>query len=275
MTVVAPPLTVEVLSFSGQSGRATEYLRAFSTRTGSAAQCVPTTSFQGGADVLLLWGPGAPDRFEPMRRQIAAGGHVVAVDLAYWHREAKARISIDAAHPQAFVMRQACPSTRLDEDGITLEDRWNPDGPIVIAGIGRKAKVQYGEAVDHWEAEMAAACRAQWPTRPVVYRPKRAADVWPSWATARTSHQSIDAVLGGASLVITWHSNVAVDAIRLGIPVVCHDGAAAAVSPSVVPVAPRPLSVEQRRQFLSNLAWFQWAPQEAAPMWTFVSELLR
>ena len=42
----------------------------------------------------------------------------------------------------------------------------------------------------------------------------------------------IDQALTGCSLVVTWHSNVAVDAIRMGIPVVCRDGAAAAVCPS-------------------------------------------
>jgi hypothetical protein len=60
-----------------------------------------------------------------------------------------------------------------------------------------------------------------------------------------TTDQPIEHVLAGASLVVTWHSNVAVDAIRLGIPVICREGAAAAVCPSELGADdPRPLDPE-------------------------------
>jgi len=35
-----------------------------------------------------------------------------------------------------------------------------------------------------------------------------------------------------------------------------------------------PLAADVRDRFLANLAWFQWAPSEAAQTWRFLTELL-
>lgn len=275
MPVAAAISTVEVLSFVPQSGRAGEMLAALAEAAADRGWAVRRApQFTGGSDLLILWGPGAPNRFDPMRRQLAAGGHVVALDLAYWDRERKVRVSIDAAHPQLWVMRRSWPERRLLDDQVPIADAWNPHGPVVIAGLGDKARVQYGAAVvDDWEREMFMSARAR-ADRPVLYRRKRPGSSVPNWATL-TTDAPIDDVLVGASLLITWHSNVAVDAIRLGIPVLCRDGAAAAVSRSSFgPERPQPLSDVNRRRFLSNLAWFQWTPREAPAMLAWLSELL-
>ncbi len=104
------------------------------------------------------------------------------------------------------------------------------------------------------------ACRAA--GRDVQYRGKRSSCV------------PIDRALQGAGLVVTWHSNVAVDAIRMGVPVICKDGAAAAVCPSELPPSGQvpPLSAALRDRFLANLAWFQWLPDEPG-IWPFLQEL--
>ena len=73
---------------------------------------------------------------------------------------------------------------------------------------------------------------------------------------------------------MTWHSNIAVDAIALGIPAVCVDGAAAAVCPAELPEEVRPFDPALRDRFLANLAWFQWAPSEARECWAFLRGLL-
>jgi hypothetical protein len=121
---------------------------------------------------------------------------------------------------------------------------------------------------------MIRACEERWPARRVLYRRKQFdAPIPPGVPLAGMG--PIDDLLLGASLVITWHSNVAVDAIRMGIPAVCRDGAAAAVCPSQLPVEPVPLPIEVRDRFLSNLAWFQWNPAtESKAMWTWLQELL-
>jgi hypothetical protein len=77
-----------------------------------------------------------------MRKQVERGGHVIALDLAYWSRDRKIRLSIDAAHPQQWVMRHNWPMERWEGDRAPVADTWKPDGPVVITGVGPKALAQ-------------------------------------------------------------------------------------------------------------------------------------
>jgi len=270
---VAVNTMVEVLRFEPETFRAAAAMQAL-MRTSDGIEARKTHQYEGGSDLLMLWGPGAPNRWPVMRKQIAAGGHVICCDLAYWSRHDKIRVSIDAAHPQAWVMKQDWPARRLVADGVYVSDKWKANGPIIVAGLGRKARAQYGDQVLDWELGMIRACETRWPDRRVLYRRKQFDAPIPP-GVALSGMGPIDDILSGASLVITWHSNVAVDAIRLGIPAVCRDGAAAAVCPSELPVEPQPLPVEVRDRFLQNLAWFQWNPAlESKAMWTWLQELL-
>lgn len=267
--------TVEIMRLAGLSDRAQTFCNALA-QAAPSCDLVPTWTdqYRGGSDLLVLWGPGAPDRFEPMRRQVAAGGHALALDLPYWDRFNKIRVSVDAAHPQEWVMRKDLLSTRFVADRVKVANVWNADGPVIVAGIGTKARVQYGaHVVDAWERDMIARWLAA--GKNVLYRRKRGIGAVPAGAKD-AGDAPIEQVLSGASLVITYHSNVAVDAIRMGIPVICRDGAAAAVCPSTWPgfEAPQPLQPDVRDRFLSNLAWFQWRPDEALACWSFLKELL-
>jgi hypothetical protein len=265
-------LTIELLTFQPQSPRALAAMR--SLRSTAPRGSVASTTYRGRSDVVVFWGPGAPERRTVMQRQVDRGGHALALDLSYWSRDRKFRVSIDAAHPQAWVMRRDWSATRFNADRVPVADRWNPDGPVIVAGIGRKARVQYGSAVEDWERQMMTAAAARWPDRQVRYRRKQLDAPIPAGATL-TNDGPIEGVLDGASLLITWHSNVAVDAIRLGIPVVCRDGAAAAVCPSdLTAVDPSPLADLARLTFLQNLAWFQWAPEESRKFWAWVPQVL-
>lgn len=275
MTVVAPATTtVELLRFSPMSARTRMFFDAMVHASAAAAIDVTVTDrYRGISDWLMVWGAGAPDRFAPIRQQLDAGQHVIAFDLAYWDKTRKVRVSIDGPHPQAWVMRQRWSSDRLEADRIHMAQAWHQDGHVIVAGIGTKATVQYGEAVvAHWEAARIAECRALGYTR-ILYRHKRHHGAIPD-GTMRCSAAEIDEVLQGCALVVTWHSNVAVDAIRMGIPVVCQDGAAAAICSQTVSERSRPLSTETRDRFLSNLAWFQWGAHEATDCWGFLKEIL-
>ena len=277
MPAVATGLrTVELLRFLPESKRTAELFAALVPAAAASGLDVrDADTYRGGSDLLVLWGPGHPARFGPMLTQIGQGGHVLAWDLAYWDRFRKLRVSIDGAHPQAWVMRKNWPVSRFEADAVPRVSRWCPDGPILVAGIGEKATVQYGaDAVARWEAAQVYACLRRW-NRPVLYRQKRGNGVVPPGATLRNAG-TIDEALNGVSLVITYHSNVAVDAILSGIPAVCADGAAAAICPSALPAFgdPQPVAPSLSRQFLANLAWFQWAPSEAAACWSWVGALL-
>lgn len=274
--IVAALLTVELLRFPSLppcSPKSEPMLQALTqSAIGVDVAVTQTTEYQGRSEWLLFWGPGHPSRVDPMRAQLAKGGHVIALDLAYWGRDAKVRVSIDGPHPQRFVMRRDWPTTRIAADRIGVDAAWNPDGPVIIAGVGPKAIVQYGSAVPAWEDAMIAACRHF--GRPIHYRPKK--HTYPSPAgLIRRDGGSIDDVLKGASLLVTWHSNTAVDAIRMGVPAICRDGAAAAVCPSMLgETLPSPLDPAIRDRFLANLAWFQWAPDEASTCWRWLREVL-
>jgi hypothetical protein len=271
---VATALAIQIVHFAPESIRSDQWFGAVTRAAREAGVEISATPHHvASASTIMLWGPGAPARRDVIGAHVAAGGHVIALDLSYWNRDKKARISIDAPHPQAWVMRTALPSDRFERDPVYVGDHWKPNGPIVIAGIGPKARAQYGPVVATWEQGMATACRDRWPDRRVLYRRKKRYDEIPSWADPALDG-AIDDVLKGASLVVTWHSNVAVDAIRLGIPVVCRDGAAAALCPSDLPDDPRPLDPALRERFLANLAWFQWSLAEAPAMLAFLRELL-
>lgn len=267
-------LTIELLSFHPASQRAMGVLHALAQSAPATLRVRPTTRYEGRSDVLVVWGPGDPARVAPMAAQLATGGHVLALDLAYWQRDRKFRVSIDAPHPQAWVMRRDWPASRLAADAVPTRDAWNANGPVILAGIGRKARVQYGDDVEAWERAVIAQVSARWPDRRLLYRRKQPDASVPA-GVELSSARPIDELLAGASLVLTWHSNVAVDAIRMGIPVICRDGAAAAVCPPALGDGdPRPLAPEVRDRFLRNLAWFQWQAGEGAQFWAWVPEVL-
>lgn len=272
--IVAIILTVEILRFAPCSPRSEWTLTALQNAAhAQGVSVVCTDTYQGESDLLILWGPGHPARFDPMRQQVARGGHVLALDLSYWQRDTKVRYSFDAPHPQQWVMRRDWPADRFVADGVPVANVWDPSGPVVIAGIGAKALVQYGSVVPAWEASIAADCRAR--GQRVVYRAKRNAYDAPP-GVERHDGGVIEDALAGASLLVTWHSNAAVDAIRMGVPVMCRDGAAAAVCPSTFPAfgTPQPVAPAVRDRFLANLAWYQWAPSEAKSAWKWITETL-
>lgn len=272
---VATKTAVELVHFQPENRRGREMMRALmAAAPGAGVDVIETTAYRGESPWLMVWGPGAPARRDAIRAHVGNGGRAICFDLSYWQRNEKVRVSFDAPHPQHFVMRKALPVDRFVNDGVVLTNEWNPDGPVVIAGLGDKARVQYGAGiVDAWEADMMRACAARWLKR-IIYRPKKADSNVPIWATHVSRAPSIDEALHGASLLITWHSNAAVDAIRMGVPVVCRDGAAAAVCQSTVESDHRPMPDEWRRKFLGNLAWFQWRPDEALALWRFATEML-
>jgi len=264
---------VEMLHFPGASDRTQRHLRYLKGAAElEGIDLVESQTYRGGSMWLLLWGPGDPPRAQIMRNHLAGGGRVLALDLAYWQRDTKIRVSIDAAHPQAWVMRRDWPSDRYTVDLPPRGEVWKPNGPAVIAGIGQKAKIQYGDDVAQWEQAMTERCLASGLS--VHYRRKRGIGEPTRGAKLVPDSLPIDRVLAGASLAITWHSNVAVDALRLGLPVICQDGAAAAICPSSFGRWD-PLPLELRDRFLRNLAYFQWGAttHEARRFWQWWREI--
>lgn len=222
-------------------------------------KCHVTDTYQGCAPWLMSYGLGHLVRRQWTQAHVAGGGRLIGWDLGYWDREQSMRVTVDADHPRRIPDMPAtrpAPALRHDAD---------PHGPIVLVGMGRKSRQQFGLQGQEWELRTLAAIRAAYPRRRVVYRPKKPEPL----ADLTIAEGEIADVLRGASLVVCRHSNVAVDACVAGVPVVCEDGAAAALYGSDLsrPVNP---SAAERRRFLDNLAWWQWLPTEAAQAWKFL-----
>jgi len=195
------------------------------------------------------------------RVHYASRGKMVAFDLAYWERKGpsrKYRVSIGGFHPTGLVMIGANPGPkRWSQSGLTIaEAGGDPEGPILLVGNGPKSAAVGARG---WAAEKSLELKRT--GRQVWYRPKPGRPLEPDvFSHAVVTEEPIDAVLAKVSLVVCRHSNVAVDACRLGVPAVCEDGAAAAIYPREL-VAPQP-DIATRTEFMHRLAWWQWSPAE-------------
>lgn len=208
----------------------------------------------------MLWGVGAHS--DVRDQHIAAGGQVVMWDIGYLCRakvNGYMRVSIDQDHPQHLLDRAPLDDSRWRRLGIDVRNDYDPDGPIVLVGLGKKQRQYRGAG---WEEAKYLELLERFPDRRIVYRPKpnsEPADI----ACEMVAKVPIEDVLRGASLVVCRHSNVAVDAVIAGIPFEAEDGAATWLRPGV-----------DRMEFLARLAWFQWRPCEMREAWRFVCSLV-
>lgn len=279
-------IRAEVL-FGPMSKRGDKLLRAMLAGAGVAGvEAVRTERYSGDSSRwLVTYGLGEPRRYDAFKAHRAAGGRCVNFDLGYWSRRSAEgdesggyllRCSIDAPHPQARLFSVPAGSSRYEAvAGPDLVDRHDPDGPIVIVGMGAKGARWAGVDAGSYEARALAMARDRWPNREVRYRPKvKKAVPYPrveGFDRVLDNH-TIDESLCGASLAVCQHSNAAVDAVRLGIPVLAEDGAVCALVGAGLDREPRIVPQRERERFMHALAWWQWTPQEAAQggVWRFI-----
>lgn len=225
-------------------------------------KCHVTEQYEGRAPWLMSYGLGHRVRRQWTQVHLAGGGKLIGWDMGYWDRDRMMRVTVGGDHPRAL---PDMPATR---PAPALRDDADASGPIILVGMGRKSREQFGFYGLEWELRTLAAIRAAHPGRRVLYRPKK-----PEWlAGLDNADGEIADVLRGASLVVCRHSNVAVDACIAGVPVVCEDGAATALYGSDLLHPANPGEAERRR-FLNNLAWWQWLPTEAAQAWQFLQRV--
>lgn len=241
-----------------------------------------TPRYQGNARWLVMWGAGWPSRHKAFNAHVQKGGVAVCWDMGYWaagrgnETFGMNRVSVNALHPQAHVMRELRNRERFDNKPVSVTNTWNPDGHIVLVGLGPKTCDQYSYRVGEWEQAKLAEIRKKFPGRKVVFRPKPQNPFQTLPVDHTDDSSKIEHVLDGAALVVARHSNVAIDALRCGVPAVVEDGAAAAVFGSELKMA-SPVPNDRRMKFLHNLAWFQWSSQECwtGEAWDFLVRLTR
>ena len=228
--------------------------------------------------------PGAPESdiaafyglrdglLELMRDYVKAGKVAVQVDMGYWSRTDGGRydgfhkISINSHHPTAYFQKVKHPADRFDHHEIEPLP-WFHDGEwFLLAGMSQKAAWVCGYEPEVWERETVKMLQNH-SNRGIIYRPK------PSWRGATriegtvfsTSDRELKLDIDRAYAVVTHHSNVGIDALIRGIPVMTVEGAASALGHKPSPELKRYFPEDAvRQQFLNDLAYTQWKPSEMA-----------
>lgn len=200
-------------------------------------------------------------------QHIAAGKTAIYIDLGYWGRREGGRFSgfhklvRNARHPTAYFERAHKTPGRFARFDIEVApwQKKKPGAVILLAGMGDKGAAAEGYKPEEWE-RLAIAEIQKHTDRPILYRPK------PSWKEARPitgvgfSPPSRDVALElqFCHAVVTHHSNVAVDALVAGVPVVGLCGGVAQRFSSPIAQIETPARPDGREQWCADLAWCQW-----------------
>lgn len=221
----------------------------------------------GVGRLLYLYGVGASDRRQARAAHAALHRHTVTFDLGYFQRQRYMRVAVTRDHPQALLDITPTDSARWDSLGIALREDFDPDGPIVLVGLGRKQHRIPG--ITGWEEDKLRWLKKNYPGREVFYRPKpgKMQLELPLGIPVLPASMPIEEALRGKSLVVCRHSNVAVDAAVAGVPSLVEDGAAAWLQD-------KPFTPEVRLDFLRRVAYWQWHKEELADCLTFIFSIL-
>jgi hypothetical protein len=221
---------------------------------------------------LVLYGLGAPDRCRHATRP-----NLIAFDVGYWERKAsyrKFRVSIGGYHPPSWIFRGPRPSPeRWESACLPIQKRGDRNGPILLVGNGPKSTAVGAEG---WAAAKSREIRAAFPGKTIWYKPKPNRPHEPGVVYDAVVEGNIDDVLAKCSLVVCRHSNVSVDACRLGVPAVCEDGAGAAIFPGALADFEHQPESQLREEFLHRLAWWQWTRREceSGAFWQWITGVL-
>lgn len=258
-----------ILVTHNTSTKAVRFLQALQEAAAEAGVKVFTADRYKQCDVLVLYGLGGHDRLPIAEKHLESGKPFVAIDLGYWGRENKDRvfrISFNSNHPDSVMDGEAPSGERFRSANVPTGNVYNPDGPVILVGNSSKSRV-FG--TDGWTAQKSDEIRAKFPDKRLIYRPKPKHPIEGRVTYDAISDGLIDDALVNASLVVCRHSNVAIDACRLGVPVVCEGGAASAIYPTLENYAQQPCEAT-RLEFLHRLAWWQYCAAESVQAWTFI-----
>jgi len=256
--------SAEILIDKPINARGVKMLRAMHAT--APEDSVVSESYTGKHHILVLYGAGLPQRQNAIRVHRAAGGRVVTLDMGYWGRtEEDMRIAVDVLHPTHSQIEMTPPVARRE---IVLREDADPNGPIMLIGMGSKTSAMYGFNHLDWERNKAQELRHRFPRREIVWRPKGRVPTRLMGLPLRHGMEIEDALVG-CSLVVMRHSNVSVNACIAGVPVECEGGAAHALYvKSTTPTR------EQRLDFLSRLSWWNYTPDEAAVAWQHLGRFM-
>lgn len=253
----------EILVDKPMSSRGERFIRRFADAAPKGVRASLRQHYKGDSHILVLYGPGSAQHLPLVRSHVRAGGRAVLWDMGYWDRETSMRLAVDTLHPtpEQLMLSADRPARRK----FTLREDADPDGPILLIGLGIKSVSAYGkEAPLAWETQRLHKIKQDYPGVKVLWRPKGTTPVELPGTSLRHGC-SIEDALRGCRLAVVHHSNVAVDACVAGVPVECEAGAALALYGH----GPDP-SRESRLEFLRRLTWWEWGLHELPAAWEWV-----
>lgn len=222
--------------------------------------------------LIVLYGLGGSDR-----SMLAGRRDVVSFDMGYWERKGDdrhCRVSIGGYHCPDLIFKGPNPGgARWSKHALPIAANVEREGPIMLVGNGPKSEAIGARG---WAERKSKEIRAMFPGRKIVYRPKPKRPHEPGVVCDAVSDEPIESALAKVSLVVCRHSNVAVDACRLGVPVVCDDGAAASIYPQQLGRYLEQPDMRRRVEFLHRLAWWQWSARECADgtFWKWIAGVI-
>lgn len=227
--------------------------------------CV-SSIYNGNHKHLMMYGVGDPVRHGIRQHHIHKGGRVLLWDMGYFKRSTGTlRLTLDTDHPTEPQIYSAPPHGR--DNGIELREDADPQGPVLLVGLGKKSLPHLGLRHLEWEQSAIRQLRIEHPGAKIRWRPKGLP--YPLFDLPMWAECEIETAMKGCSLVWCRHSNVGIDAIIAGIPLHCEDGAAMALMRR----HPDPTPAE-RWDFIQRLGWFNWSPDEARGAWLWIHQLV-
>lgn len=222
--------------------------------------------FEPRGDILVAYGWKNEDMFSAYEK---AGLHYLYIDLGYWgrrHFESKYggyyKVVLNGRHPTRYFRRRARSFDRLD--GNTPEVKpWRVAGNnIIVAGHSDKAALSIGRRFGEWEEDTISKIKKV-SNLPIVYRPKPCHGVVRPIQDTTFSHrfESIYHIFDNAYVLVAYHSNVAIEALAYGVPVIVEDGPCATMG-SCLDKIDNLYRPQDREQFVADLSYCQWRRSE-------------
>ena len=223
-----------------------------------------------GADVVVRYG-------WERGGELHAGRRAVYFDLPYWRRSAEVngyyRLGVDD-----WCMGRRLPrgrsADRLRSFGIEVMG-WNRDGrDVIVAGMAERSANVHGYEFEEWERMAVDRLQECCPNRRIWYRPKPKHALMASrMPGAHFDTRRLADALTAAALVVTHHSNVAIDALVAGVPVIADLGPASLASVRW-DQANEPPHEADRAALLADVAWLQWSVDEMhrGLCWAYLKE---
>jgi len=265
-----------VALYQAANRRAESVCKAMMSGIAQSGQCNVLYLFQDDyeepiptADVVVTYGLGG-NGMKLLKEYRKAGKGTVFVDLPYWGRKGEQpdgtyhRFSVNGYQPTHYFRKTSRAPDRFEKFGrhVLAWGAWHQNvyGEILVAGMSEKASQVWGlgSATEHARSLVKLAQR--YSTRPIAYRPK------PSWADAepipgtRYATGDLKQNLMRTSCVLTYRSNVAVDALLAGVPVcVVGDHPASVMGRTDARDLERPIYPDDRLSFFSDLAYCQYS----------------